>query len=79
LKPAELPAQTSAGAAPTRHKPRNTSAGRKVLLLGRNRTLCRRLGIPADHSPALALIVGYPATRFRRAVRRRFTQTNIVR
>lgn len=42
-------------------------------ILQRNRTLCRELGIPAANRPVLALIVGHPAVRFRRGIRRHFT------
>jgi nitroreductase/NAD-dependent dihydropyrimidine dehydrogenase PreA subunit len=41
-------------------------------MLARNPALGRRLGLPPGHQPAIALIVGYPATHFRRTVRRHF-------
>ena len=44
-------------------------------ILQRNRAMCRKLGIPDGHTPALALIVGHPAVSFRRAIRRRFVST----
>lgn len=47
-------------------------------ILQRNPKLCRNLGIPEGHVPALALIVGHPAVRFRRAVKRRFVSVNRV-
>jgi nitroreductase/NAD-dependent dihydropyrimidine dehydrogenase PreA subunit len=49
-----------------------TMIGGAAPMLQRNPALCRRLGIPPNHTPAIALILGYPATRFLRAVRRRF-------
>jgi nitroreductase/Pyruvate/2-oxoacid:ferredoxin oxidoreductase delta subunit len=41
-------------------------------MLVRNPALGRRLGLPPGHQPAIALILGYPATHFRRTVRRHF-------
>jgi nitroreductase/Pyruvate/2-oxoacid:ferredoxin oxidoreductase delta subunit len=35
-----------------------------------DKPLCAKLGIPAGNKPSLALIVGYPATEFRRTIRR---------
>jgi nitroreductase/NAD-dependent dihydropyrimidine dehydrogenase PreA subunit len=48
-------------------------------ILQRNQDLCRRLGIPQGNTPAIALILGHPATHFKRAIRRRFTSVNPVR
>jgi len=48
-------------------------------VLQRNRRLCQSLGIPAGHTPVFALIVGHPATHFRRTVRRRFLQAETTR
>jgi len=42
-------------------------------MLVRNPALGRRLGLPPGHQPAIALILGYPATHFRRTVRRHFS------
>jgi nitroreductase/NAD-dependent dihydropyrimidine dehydrogenase PreA subunit len=50
----------------------NTIIGGAPPILQRNRALCRRLGIPEGHTPSFSLIAGYPATHFRRAVRRHF-------
>ena len=55
-----------------------TMIGGAAPMLQRNPTLCRRLGIPAGHTPAIALILGHPATRFLRAVRRRFVDVQMV-
>ena len=41
-------------------------------MLARNPALSSRLGLPSGHQPAIALILGYPATHFRRTVRRHF-------
>ena len=41
-------------------------------IMQRNKALCERLGIPAGHKPSICLIVGHPATHFRRGIRRRF-------
>ena len=43
-----------------------------------NRALCHRLGIPSGNTPSIALILGHPAAKFQRAVRRRFTRVNRV-
>ena len=56
----------------------NTIIGGAPPILQRNRGLCRRLGAPDGHSPSFALIVGYPATRFIRAVRRHFVHVGSV-
>lgn len=42
-------------------------------MMQRNRTLCQRLQIPASNQPAIVLILGYPAVRFRRSIKRRFS------
>jgi nitroreductase/NAD-dependent dihydropyrimidine dehydrogenase PreA subunit len=55
-----------------------TMIGGAAPMLQRNPALCRRLGIPPNHTPAIALILGYPATRFLRAVRRRFLDVTMV-
>jgi nitroreductase/ferredoxin len=47
-------------------------------IIQRNKELCEKLGIPAGHTPSLALILGYPATSFRRAIKRRFVNVNNV-
>jgi len=47
-------------------------------ILQRNGSLCRGLGVPEGHVPAFALIAGYPATRFERAVRRHFVHVGTV-
>ena len=49
-----------------------TMIGGAPPILARNKALSRSLGIPDDHTPAVSLIVGHPATHFRRAIRRRF-------
>jgi ferredoxin len=56
-----------------------TMIGAAAPMLVRNKALCRRLGVPDGHTPAIALIVGYPSVIFRRAVRRRFTHVRTVR
>ena len=45
-------------------------------ILQRNRELCRRLDIPDGNTPSICLILGYPAVRFRRTVRRRFAHVS---
>jgi len=56
----------------------STIIGGAPPMLQRNQALCRRLGVPAGSTPAMALIVGHPAVKFKRAVRRRFTSVGTV-
>ena len=51
----------------------STMIGGAPPILQRNKKLCRDLGIPPGNKPAMILILGYPAVRFHRAIRRRFT------
>jgi nitroreductase len=60
------------------HRLGNTMIGGAPPIMQRNRELCRSLGIPEGNTPSLALIVGYPAATFRRALRRHFTQVTVV-
>jgi len=55
-----------------------TMIGAAAPMIARNKALCRRVGVPEGHTPAIALIVGHPAVTFRRAVRRRFTHVGTV-
>jgi len=50
----------------------STIIGGAPPILQRNKALCRSLGIPDANKPSAALILGHPAVRFRRAIRRRF-------
>ena len=50
----------------------STMIGAAAPIIQRDRALCRRLGIPDGNKPAIALILGYPATHFRRTVARTF-------
>ncbi len=47
-------------------------------VLQRNKALCESLGIPKAHKPSFALIVGHPATHFKRAVQRHFVHVSEV-
>jgi len=49
-----------------------TMIGAAAPIVSRKRELCRQLGIPDGNKPAIALIVGYPAVRFRRGIVRHF-------
>jgi ferredoxin/nitroreductase len=49
-----------------------TIVGGAPPVLARNKTLSQKVGIPEGHTPCTALIVGHPATEFRRAIRRHF-------
>ncbi len=42
-------------------------------IMQRNRTICQQLGIPDGNKPTIALILGYPATSFRKTIKRRFS------
>jgi len=41
-------------------------------VLDRRKDLKKKHGLPEGHTPRLVLILGYPAVRFRRAIRRPF-------
>jgi ferredoxin len=56
----------------------STMIGGAPPIIQRNRALCRRLGVPDGNVPALCLIVGHPAVRFRKSLRRRFTSVRMV-
>ena len=56
----------------------STIIGGAPPILQRNRSLCESLGIPSGHTPSFALIVGHPATHFKRAVRRHFCHVGDV-
>ncbi len=56
----------------------STMIGGAPPILQRNAAACRRLGIPEGNKPAICLILGYPAVRFLRSVRRRFTSVRTV-
>jgi NAD-dependent dihydropyrimidine dehydrogenase PreA subunit/nitroreductase len=49
-----------------------TMIGGAPPLIQRDKGLCRRLGIPDGNKPTIALILGYPAVTYRRAIRRPF-------
>jgi nitroreductase len=56
----------------------STMIGAAAPILQRNPALCRRLGIPAHHTPAIALILGHPGAHFRRTLRRHFVSTQVI-
>lgn len=56
----------------------NTMIGAAAPIIQRNQGLCRRLKIPPGNKPAIALILGYPAAVFRKAIRRQFTAVTKV-
>lgn len=49
-----------------------TMIGSAAPVLQRNKRLLAGLGIPDGHTPAMAMIVGHPATHFKRGIKRRF-------
>jgi ferredoxin/nitroreductase len=50
----------------------STMIGGAAPIIQRDKKLSRQLGIPEGNKACIALIVGYPTTHFRRAVRRHF-------
>ena len=56
----------------------STIIGGAPPILHRNRALCRRLGIPDSNTPSMALILGHPAVRFHKTIRRRFAHVNTI-
>ena len=58
--------------------PATTMIGAAAPIIMRNRDLCRQLGIPDGNKPAIALIIGYPAVRFRRGVTRHFASVTTL-
>lgn len=56
----------------------STIIGGAPPILQRNKALCQRLGVPAGNTPSISLILGHPAARFRRTVRRRFASVGVV-
>ena len=56
----------------------STMIGGAPPIFQRNAALCRRLGIPEGNTPAICLILGYPAVRFLRTVRRRFASVQTI-
>lgn len=55
-----------------------TMIGAAAPIIMRKRELCRQLGIPEGNKPAISLIIGYPAVRFRRGVVRHFSSVGSV-
>jgi nitroreductase/Pyruvate/2-oxoacid:ferredoxin oxidoreductase delta subunit len=55
-----------------------TMIGAAPPILARNKSLCRKLGVPESNTPAIALIIGYPATDFKHTIRRHFTNVSTV-
>ena len=53
-----------------------TMIGAAAPIISRNRSLCQKLGIPDGNKPAIALIIGYPAVRFRRSITRHFASVS---
>ncbi len=55
-----------------------TMIGGSPPILQRDKALCQRLGIPDGNTPSIVLILGYPAMRFLRGVRRHFSSVSTV-
>lgn len=56
----------------------STMIGGAPPILQRNKALCRKLGIPDSNKPSVALILGYPAVRFRKTIRRPFAHVSTI-
>ena len=56
----------------------STIIGGAPPIIQRNKALCERLGVPVGNTPSISLILGHPATHFRRTVRRRFTSVATI-
>jgi len=56
----------------------STIIGGAPPILQRNRKLCGKLGIPKQNKPATALILGYPASVFKKALRRHFSHVKTI-
>jgi len=56
----------------------STIIGGAPPILQRNRALRRRLGIPDSNTPSVALILGHPAVRFHKTIRRRFAHLSTI-
>jgi nitroreductase len=57
----------------------STIIGGAPPILQRNRELCQKLGLPPKNKPLIALILGYPACDFKKAVCRRFADVKTIR
>lgn len=56
----------------------STMIGGAAPMLQRDKALCRKIGIPEGHKPSITLILGHPAARFQRAVKREFSHVTRV-
>lgn len=56
----------------------STIIGGAPPILQRNKSLCRRLGIPDANKPSVTLILGHPAVNFRKTIRRRFAHVSTI-
>jgi len=52
--------------------------GSAAPILQRNKALLKSYGLPEGNTPALVLILGYPAVRFKYTIRRRFSSVSTV-
>ena len=55
-----------------------TLIGAAAPIIQRNKKLLRELGIPQGNTPAIALIIGYPAVHFEKTIKRKFSSNNIL-
>ncbi len=56
----------------------STMIGGAAPIIQRNKTLCRKLGVPDGNTPCISLILGYPAAHFKHTIRRRFSSVSNV-
>jgi nitroreductase len=56
----------------------STMIGAAAPILQRNKSICIRWGMPENNTPSIALILGYPAVKFEKSIKRRFTHVSSV-
>ena len=55
-----------------------TMIGGAAPVISRNKSLCKKLGIPEGNTPSIALIIGYPKPKFLKTIRRDFLDSNNI-
>ncbi len=56
----------------------STMIGGAAPIIQRNKELSRSLGIPEGNTPSIALILGHPATSFKKTLKRQFANTHMI-
>lgn len=52
--------------------------GAAAPIMQRNKKICRALGIPDGNKPSIVLLVGYPKYKFRKGIKRQFTDNRVI-